>query len=47
MFGLCVEHSGAHNLLDGKDVRRVSLIISMENAGRSPEYIAELVLIAT
>ena len=30
-------------LLDGKDVRRVSLIIS---GGGSPEYIAELVLIA-
>jgi hypothetical protein len=33
-------------LLDGKDVRRVSLIISTGKGGGSPEYIAELVLIA-
>ena len=34
-------------MLDGEVVRRVSLIISIEKGGRSPEYIAELVLIAT
>ena len=38
----------AHNLLDGKVVRRVSIIISTKKrGGHSAKYIPELVLIAT